>query len=488
MIYYRILAAPLVLLLSACITLGPDYDRQQATQWNTEPQAWQQPLPHDGDPVELVSWWSQFKDPVLVELVEQSQKQSNSMAQAALRIAQARALLVTADGAALPVLNAAGAVSRGTFQLGGPVILATTAQAQLQAGWEIDLFGGLARGSEAARARLAAQVANWHEARISVSADTASLYTNYRSCEQLAQIARVDAQSRARTASLTQELAQTGFQAPANAALARASAAEGQSRYVAQRAECDLLVKALVALTAIPEPELRSRLSKGARVLPQPALPVVQRVPAQVLLQRPDVAAAERELAAASADIGVREADRFPRLSLLGNIGPLSFETAAGSISATSWSIGPSLSLPIFDGGRRAANVETAKIAYEVAATHYRTQARRAVREVEEALVRLDSLNQREGESLKASKGYRESLQAAQERYKFGLASILDLEETRRLSVNADNILANVRRERVNAYIALYRAVGGGWDAKDLAAVVRTVQQNPDDILTGKLQ
>ena len=488
MIYYRILAAPLVLLLSACITLGPDYDRQQATQWNTEPQAWQQPLPHDGDPVELVSWWSQFKDPVLVELVEQSQKQSNSMAQAALRIAQARALLVTADGAALPILNAAGAVSRGTFQLGGPVILATTAQAQLQAGWEIDLFGGLARGSEAARARLAAQVANWHEARISVSADTASLYTNYRSCEQLAQIARVDAQSRARTASLTQELAQTGFQAPANAALARASAAEGQSRYVAQRAECDLLVKALVALTAIPEPELRSRLSKGARVLPQPALPVVQRVPAQVLLQRPDVAAAERELAAASADIGVREADRFPRLSLLGNIGPLSFETAAGSISATSWSIGPSLSLPIFDGGRRAANVETAKIAYEVAATHYRTQARRAVREVEEALVRLDSLNQREGESLKASKGYRESLQAAQERYKFGLASILDLEETRRLSVNADNILANVRRERVNAYIALYRAVGGGWDAKDLAAVVRTVQQNPDDILTGKLQ
>lgn len=488
MIYLRILAAPLMLLLSACITLGPDYDRQQATQWNTEPEGWQQALPHEGDSVELVAWWSQFKDPVLVELIEQSQKQSNSMAQAALRIAQARALLVTADGAALPVLNASAALSRGTYQLGGPVIVATTAQAQLQAGWEIDLFGGLVRGSEAARARLAAQVANWHEARISVSADTASLYTNYRSCEQLAQISHTDAQSRAQTARLTQELAQTGFQSPANAALARASAAEGQARNVAQRAECDLLIKALVALTAMPEPELRQRLVKGTRVLPQPAMPVVQRVPAQVLSQRPDVAAAERELAAASADIGVREAERFPRLSLLGNIGPLSFESAVGSISATSWSIGPSLSLPIFDGGRRAANVETAKIAYEVAATNYRTQARRAVREVEEALVRLDSLNQRAREGLKASRGYRESLQAAQARYKFGLASILDLEETRRLSVNADNILANVRRERVNAYIALYRAVGGGWDAKDLVAAVRTVQQNPSDILTGKLQ
>ena len=488
MIYLRILAAPLMLLLSACITLGPDYDRQQATQWNTEPETWQQALPHEGDPVALVAWWSQFKDPVLFELIKQSQKQSNSMAQAALRIAQARALLVTADSAALPVLNASGGLSRGTYQLGGPVIIATTAQAQLQAGWEIDLFGGLARGSEAARARLAAQVANWHEARISVSADTASLYTNFRSCEQLAQLSRSDAQSRKQTASLTQELAQTGFQSPANAALARASAAEGQGREVAQRADCDLLIKALVALTALPEPELRSLLAKGARVLPQPAMPVVQRVPAQVLSQRPDLAAAERELAAASADIGVREAERFPRLSLLGNIGPLSFETAVASISATSWSIGPSLSLPIFDGGRRAANVETAKIAYEVAATNYRTQARRAVREVEEALVRLDSLNQREREGLNASKGYHESLQAAQVRYKFGLASILDLEETRRLSVNADNILANVRRERVNAYIALYRAVGGGWDAKDLAAVVRTVQENPSEILTGKLQ
>ena len=435
MIYLRILAVPWVLLLlSACITLGPDYDRQQATQWNTEPETWQQALPHEGDSVALVAWWSQFKDPVLVELIDQSQKQSSSMAQAALRIAQARALLVTADSAALPVLNASGALSRGTYQLGGPVVVATTAQAQLQAGWEIDLFGGLARGSEAARARLAAQVANWHEARISISADTASLYTNFRSCEQLAGLSHADAQSRMQTARLTQELAQTGFQSPANAALARASAAEGQGREVAQRADCDLLINA------------------------------------------------------ASADIGVREAERFPRLSLLGNIGPLSFETAVASISATSWSIGPSLSLPIFDGGRRAANVETAKIAYEVAATNYRTQARRAVREVEEALVRLDSLNQREREGLNASKGYHESLQAAQARYKFGLASILDLEETRRLSVNADNILANVRRERVNAYIALYRAVGGGWDAKDLAAVVRTVQENPSEILTGKLQ
>ena len=482
----KFLAFPILVLLSGCITLGPDYDRQQSISWQNEPTSWQQPLPHDGNPAALTAWWAQFNDPILLELIDQAQKQSNSMAQAALRIAQARALLVTTDAAAVPNLNATGSLTRGTYQLGGPVIVATTSQAQLQAGWEIDLFGGLARASEAARARLEAQVAIWHEARISVSAETASLYTNYRSCEQLVLLTRADAASRAQTARLTQQLAQTGFQAPANAALAQASAAEGQGRAVGQRAECDLLVKALVALTGLSEQALRASLAQGPRDLPKPALPVVQQVPAQVLLQRPDVAAAERELAAASADIGVREAERYPRLSLLGNVGPLSFESGAGSITATSWSIGPSLSLPIFDAGRRAANLETAKVAYDTAVAQYRTQARRAVREVEEALVRLDSLNKREQEAVTASKGYHASLQAAQERYKFGLASILDLEETRRLSFNADNILALVRRDRVNAYIALYRAVGGGWNPEDLSAVQRALQQQPTPVSTDK--
>jgi outer membrane protein TolC len=248
------------------------------------------------------------------------------------------------------------------------------------------------------------------------------------------------------------------------------------------------LIKALVAVTGLPEIDLRKKLAPQAAKLPRPVMPVVKLMPAQVLSQRPDLAAAERDVAAASADIGVREAERYPRLSLLGNIGPLGFETSAVSITATSWSIGPSLTLPIFDAGRRAANVDTAMTAYEVAANNYRTQARRAVREVEEALVRLASLEVRERESLKASRGYHTSLRAMQERYTFGLASILDLEETRRLSFNADNILATVRRERVNAFIALYRAVGGGWTATESLETLQTARSKPADILKTKVQ
>jgi NodT family efflux transporter outer membrane factor (OMF) lipoprotein len=350
------------------------------------------------------------------------------------------------------------------------------------------LFGGLSRANEAARARLEAQVANWHEARISVAADIANMYTNFRGCEQLAALARADSMSRVQTADLTQKLSASGFQSPAAASLASASAAEGQSRVAAQSADCDILIKALVAVTGMVEVDLRAKLSTQSSKLPTPAMPALKQVPAQVLSQRPDIASAERDVAAASADIGVREAERYPRLSLLGNIGPLGFETSAGSINATSWSIGPSLSLPIFDAGRRAANVDTAVTAYEVAANSYRTQARRAVREVEEALVRLSSLDIREKESLKASKGYHVSLRAMQEKYKFGLASILDLEETRRLSFNADNVLATVRRERVNAFIALYRAVGGGWTASDSLNTLQTAKSTPVDLLKTKAQ
>lgn len=478
-------AVALTLVLGGCITLGPDYDEKTATVVPNQPDVWTQALPHGGATHVMTDWWAQFNDPLLVELIVSAQSQSNTMAQATLRIAQARALLVTANAAATPVVNASAAASRGTLVVGGPLILNTSSQAQLQAGWEIDLFGGLARGSEAARARLQSQVAGWHDARISVAADTANLYTNFRGCQQLLRIATSDAASRAQTSALTGQLVQAGFQSPANYALARASAAEAEGRLAAQRAECDQIANALVALTGMAAGDLRQRLFSQTATLPVPGQLAVQKVPAQMLAQRPDVAMAERDLAAASADIGVREADRFPRLSISGNIGPLAFNTSDGSLNATSWVIGPTLTMPIFDGGRRAANVETARIAYEAAEISFRTQVRRAVREVEDALVKLDSMKTRVTDAQTASDGYREALTAAETRYKSGFASLLDLEETRRLSFNADNILATTRREHVNAWIALYRAVGGGWTPADTTLPAAFAAQASSQTSTG---
>jgi multidrug efflux system outer membrane protein len=189
-------------------------------------------------------------------------------------------------------------------------------------------------------------------------------------------------------------------------------------------------------------------------------------LPAQVLSQRPDVFAAERRVAAAGADVGGAHAQRFPRLSLSGSIGRANFRTGGTDTELSTWSVGPlALSLPVFDGGRRAANVSAAEARYEEAVAVYRASVRQAVREVEEALVSLQSTAARGTDVRIAVEGYRTSFNATEARYKGGLASLVELEEARRNRLAAENALVSLERERRTAWIALYRAAGGGWSA-----------------------
>ncbi len=424
---------------------------------------WQARLPHGGSRIDLARWWSQFDDPTLDAFQAAAQRENASIAQAAARIAQARAVAVAAGAAGLPTVDARGFASRGTVAIGTSVLLATQVGATAAAGWEIDLFGRIAREREAASARLDARSDEWHDARVSVAAEVAAQYLQLRFCEALVTIAEADATSRAGTATITARAAEAGFQAPAAAALTRASAAEAASRLTGQRADCEVGVKALVALTGLSEPAVRERLAATAGRLPMPREFEVTAVPASLLSQRPDLAAAERALAAASADIGVAEGDRYPRLSLAGSVGPLRLSAGQAAASVLTWSIGPSLSVPVYDGGRRAAVVDAARAAYAAAEADYRARARQAVREVEEALVRLQAATDRESDARAASDGYRVALEAAQVRWRGGLGSLLELEEARRFALAADSSLAAVQRDRIAAWVSLYRALGGGW-------------------------
>ena len=275
---------------------------------------------------------------------------------------------------------------------------------------------------------------------------------------------RNDAGSRAETARLTQLSAAAGFTAPAEAAQARASSAEGAVRVAQQQAQCALDVKALVALTGMAEPELRRRLagrwSEPAGLATQ-ALPPL---PAALLEQRPDVYQAEREVAAASADVGSARADRYPRLSLSGQINDGWIRINGSTTNLQTWSIGPlALTLPVFDAGRRAAAEDASVARYEEAATTYAARVRQAVREVEEALVNLDSATARSADTQAAVAGYRASFLGAEARYRSGLGSLIDMEDQRRLALGAELALVNVQRDRIAAWIALYRALGGGW-------------------------
>lgn len=462
------LALLLPLVLAACAVQRPAPQVQSPT-----PAHWQAPLPHHGNVADLARWWERQNDPLLIELIAAAQDVSPDLAQARARLAQARAAQVAARAALLPALDGQASASRGfNQQVGG---LAGTVQGALQASWEIDLFGGNAATRDAARERLAGAGAQWHEARVSVAAEVALQLTGWRSCRELLAVAQADTRSRGETARLSLASEKAGFTAPATAALASASFSDAKVRTERQRMQCAINLKTLVALTGMDEATLRARLAAAVPVPSPEALFAIGELPAEALAQRPDVYAAEREVAAASAEVGAARSDRYPRLSLTGSIGRGWLRTGGASISSNTWSIGPvALSLPIFDAGRRAAQVDAAVARFDAAAAVYRAQVRRAVSEVEQALVQLASTDTRSADASQAAAGYRHSFEATEARWRAGLASLVELEDARRTSLAAQTALVALRQERMAAWIALYRAVGGGWDASQVAAAPQT--------------
>lgn len=459
-----VVAACMLLLLAGCAVPRPP-----SSVSSEAPPRWYASLPHGGTLSDLRQWWQQFNDPLLVDLVEAAQTANPTVAAAGTRIAEARSARIAARSALLPTLDGTASLQRGNALQGLPMA-ATIGQAGLQAAWELDLFGGRAAQSDAARARLSGAHAGWHEARVAVAAETAIAYLDLRTCERQLVVTRNDARSRGETARLTGLSAEAGFTAPAVAAQARASAADGAARATQQQAQCDLTVKALVALTGLPEPELRRRLAVPWVEPSGFALAAIPSVPARLLAQRPDVYAAESAVEAASADVGAARADRFPRLSLSGQIAGGFIHAGGQTNDAQTWAIGPlALTVPLFDAGRRAAAVDAAQARYEEAAMQYAARVRQAVREVEEALVNLESARRRGEDARIAVEGYRTSFAATESRYRSGLGSLIELEDQRRVTLAAEVALVNLQRERVAAWIALYRALGGGWERPDEA-------------------
>jgi NodT family efflux transporter outer membrane factor (OMF) lipoprotein len=459
------------LLVTGCAVSAPPGADAVSAQ-TPVPTQWQAPLPHNAKLTDLSQWWQQFNDPLLVRLIEAGQAVSPTLAQAQSRLSQAQATRTAAGAALLPGVDASANISRGfseqTFSL------ATIGQANVKASWELDMFGANRATRDAAQERLAGAQASWHDARVSVAAEVANQYYSLRGCQLQLAVSRNDTNSRAETARLSELTLQAGFTAPASAALARASAAEARGRLAQQAAACDIDTKALVALTGLDEPTLRRELAAGASALPQDAAVNVATVPAQALLQRPDLYAAAREVTAASAETGAASARRYPQFSLSGSIGALVIRTEGTRETSGTWSFGPlGVSVPLFDGGRRAAEVDAAQARYDEAVAMYRGRVRQAVREVEEALVTLQSTGQRASDAALAVQGYRTSFDATEARYKGGLASLVELEDARRLLLAAETALVSLQRERVAAWISLYRAAGGGWAPEQMQAAAR---------------
>lgn len=428
---------------------------------------WHAPLPHGGRLEAMSQWWAQFDDRLLLRLLEDGQRASPTLAQAARNIADARSAYVTGRAALLPSLEANASASRGRSDLDSAK--GNSYAAGLRASWELDIFGKNRAATDAASARLESSQAGWHDARVSLAAEIATTYVDYRACEAQTREAEIDAASRAQTAGLTRLAVAAGFRSPSAADLADASAAQGRVSVVQQKAQCDLLVKTLVAFTARDEMALRQDLASAAARLPRPAELSIASVPASVVTQRPDVHAAALDLMAASADSDQAQAQRWPKITLSGDITPTRLHSAGVSTDGVVWGVGPiSITMPLFDGGVRKAEAQAALIRYEATATIFTARVREAVREVENALVSLQSTAARSADTGIAVEGFTRSYRATESAYRSGVSSVFELEDARRSLVTARSTAIELDRERVNAWIALYRATGGGWSTTDL--------------------
>ncbi|SCW74051.1 efflux transporter, outer membrane factor (OMF) lipoprotein, NodT family [Ancylobacter rudongensis] len=428
------------------------------------PDTWHATRPHDGSTSELVTWWGTFNDPSLIALIRLAQDENPTVASAVADIERARATLASEQANLFPVLDGSASATRsGTDgSSSNRVAAGTLSSGGLDASWEVDLFGKVRQKTEAAGLRVDQRVDDWYDTRVSLAAEVADYYVQYRACRQLENAYSVELTSQRETIRATETAAASGLTSSADLALARASAASSSSTLTAQRTECNVLIISLAQVTGGDEAAVRRLLAQGKPGLPAPKSFQITAVPAEALRQRPDINALELEVAAAVADVGAAKADLYPSLSLAGSV-TISSSTLTGA--ALPWSFGPALTIPLFDGGARRATVMGAIADYDTAAANYKSGVLSAVAEVETALVRIDSTRRRISDASSAARNYRTYFNAIDTNWRAGGVSLLDREEARRAAQSSEISLIEIRRDAVRYWIALYKALGGGWDA-----------------------
>ncbi|MBI4936712.1 MAG: efflux transporter outer membrane subunit [Nitrosomonadales bacterium] len=445
--------AVVILALAGC-AVGPDFKRP-----DTQQVQWHAALPHGGKVENLLRWWEQWDDPSLTQLIEQAERRNPTLDMAVAKLAEARANAGVSDAASYPSVVADISISRSKTVM----LEQTQGSFRFDAGWELDLFGRVRRGQEAAHAHVQAVAAGWHEARISLAAEVAGAYVELRACEAGVALAEKELASRHLTLDLTGLKRGAGFVSDSDWARIRAASEETSAALAARRGDCARQLNRLVALTGLDYGNLQALLQTRHGQLPVPKQIALDEVAARALSQRPDVFGAEFEWAAASADIGVAKADLLPGLNLLGSIGVSRLVTGGLTSNASTWSFGPAMKIPVFDGGGYSGRVKAAEARYGYAQANYRKTVRAAVQEIEDALVRLDVANKRTGQNRDALEQYRTMLQAGNARRDAGMANQFGVEEAQRTAWLAEDNLLGSQRDSAMAWIALYKALGGGW-------------------------
>jgi NodT family efflux transporter outer membrane factor (OMF) lipoprotein len=421
-------------------------------------------LPHGGKVDNLLQWWAQWNDSLLTQLIQQAEQHNPTLDMAVAKLSEARANAGISDAASLPSLSANASATRSKSLFGNQLIAATVDSVRFDALWEIDLFGRVRRGQEAAQARMQSSMAGWHQARISLAGEVAGAYVEFRACQAGVTLAEKMLISRRSTSALIELKRVAGFASLADLARTQADCENASAALAAKQGDCTRQLNRLVAVTGLEYGNLQKQLQAPAQAIPVPQQINLETVAANALSQRPDVAAVEAEWAAASADIGVTKANLFPSLNLAGSIGVSRLISSGLSTNASTWSFGPTLNLPIFNGGKNSEQVKAATARFDYAQANYQKTIRAAVQEIEDALVRLNVATQRIEQNRASLAHYQTILQAGNQRRQAGMANQLEVEEALRTAWLAEDTLQTSQRDSALAWVGLYKVLGGSWE------------------------
>ncbi|MGR6328478.1 efflux transporter outer membrane subunit [Sphingomonas sp. XXL09] len=494
---------PALLLVTAALagcTVGPNYRPKAAAELGV-PAAYS--VPAAATPEDLTRWWANFDDPALGQLIEQARLANTDVAQAVARLRQAREALIQSRARLLPTVSGSAGYQRNenlrgggrSFTLPDGTVVDTggggtnSFSAGLSASYQLGLFGELRRTVESSRAQYQASGFDYATALLTVESEVASNYILARAYQAQLANARASLAIQDDNLEIAGFRVQAGLVSSVDAEQARAQRAQTAATVPQIEQQYAAAVARIGVLTGQAPGALRSQLAV-VRPIPRGPETVGVGIPADTLRRRPDVRSAERALAAATAQIGVAKAALYPALAITGNVNTNA--SALGSLgNAITGSLFAGLTQAIFNGGRLRSVVRANEAATDAALAAYKGTVLTALEDIENAIVALDSARQREIQFRIAYQAASNSAILARSQYRTGLTDFTTLNTQEAALLSAQNGLTQAQSDKATALVALYNALGGGWDpnlipeAPPRGAVVPTGTPATDPLSSG---
>lgn len=474
-----------ILQLGACM-VGPDYQKPSVASSEAfkESKAWKQAQPSDFSP--KGNWWEAYNDPILNQLISRVDINNQNIIAAEAQFRQAVALVRATQSSLYPSLSLSATESRGVSISNGNID--NIYSSGLGASWEPDLWGGIRRNIESYRGSAQSSAALLESARLSARSTLAQYYFQLRIADMQQRMYDDTIVAYKKSLEISQNQYNAGVvskldlsQAQATLQATQALAIDvGITRAQLEHAIAVLIGEAPANFSLVPEKiETDSQtgllVSPATRILANlPGVPVG--VPSELLERRPDIASAERQMAAANAKIGVAKAAFYPSVTLSASGGYQS-NVLPSLLSAPNlfWSIGPGINMPLFDGGLRLANLSQAKATYDQSVAIYRQTVLSAFQSVEDNLVALRLLENETAFQEQAVQSARNATRIALNQYKAGVVNYTSVVTSQLTQLNNERTLMTLLNRRLSAHVALNTALGGGWNVNN-DSLIQSIQ------------